>query len=365
MHSQRNLFPQDVWRYPLYEFEDIIREVDDVDLLAPRPGERFKLGFKIAKRIGLHSPLAMNPGVPRTRVQETYDLLLVSCSLPWDLLTFRLEGWRDRCRRSVCLLDEIWVKQIPQQKTFLKSLSQFDLIVLQLTRSVSAVGDLTGKPCTFLPPGVDTLRFCPIPRSRRRVVDVYSIGRRSPVTHRKLLELSETRGIFYVYDSLWGKRAFNLEEHRALYANTAGRSRFFLVNPGMVDDLGKRGDQSDIGNRYFEGAAAGCILVGEAPAIKEFQGLFDWPDAVIPLPFGSDGIGEIIDAFDRQPAREAALHQTNIVQSLRRHDWAYRWEALLRTAGLPARPGLARRKERLEELAVAVEPGTDPGRRAA
>ena len=359
LYSQRYLFPLDVWRYPLYEFEDIIRQIDAVEMVAPLPEKRFPLGFKIAKRVARYSPFAVDPGIPRMRVPGSFDLLFVPCSLPWDLLNFNLDkDWRDRCRISVCLIDEIWVRQIPRQKTYLRILSKFDFVLLNLSRSVPAIGGLSGRPCSFLPPGVDALRFCPHPRPPQRTIDVYSIGRRSEGTHRELLEMAEAGTLFYVYDTLLGKKAVNHKEHRDLYARMAGRSRFFLVNPGLIDDMGKRGDQSDIGNRYFEGAAAGCILIGEAPEIEEFPRLFGWPDAVIPLPFGSKRIGEIIDGFDKQPAREEALHKENIVQSLRRHDWAYRWEALLERVGLPPLPGLGQRKGKLEERAASIEAGT-------
>jgi hypothetical protein len=40
---------------------------------------------------------------------------------------------------------------------------------------------------------------------------------------------------------------------------------------------------------------------------------------------------------------------------LRRHDWTYRWESILRIAGLDPAPGLFTRKERLERTATLAE----------
>jgi hypothetical protein len=366
MYSLRNIFPSDAWRSPLYEFEDIIRQIDSVELLAPVPRGRFKFGNKIAKRVTRYSPIVLNPGISKASLIKNYEMMFVLCSIPWDLLAFSLDnGWKARCKTSICLLDEIWLKQISQQKYFLKILSQFDHVLICLSQSVKAIRELSGKECTFLPPAIDAIKFCPYPDPPKRVIDVYSIGRRSAATHRKLLEMAEARGLFYVYDSISGKKAINLKEHRQLFANMAGRSRFFLVNPGLIDDLGKRGDQRDIGNRYFEGAAAGCIMIGEVPEIEEFKELFDWPDAVICLPLGSDKIDAIIDELDKQPDREDVMHRNNIAQALRRHDWAYRWESLLKIAGLAPMPGLSRRKEQLEKLATSVEEGNLPQGRTA
>jgi hypothetical protein len=219
---------------------------------------------------------------------------------------------------------------------------------------VEAIGALTGRKCSFLPPGIDALRFCPYPDPPERAIDVYSLGRRSNETHRKLLEMAERRDFFYVHDSLAGNQVIHWEEHRSLVANMTKRSRFYLVNPGLIDSPEVRGNQIEIGNRYFEGAAAGCVMVGEIPCNEVYGNLFDWPDAVIPLAFGSDRIEEIVDEFDRQPDREEALRRNNIAQALRRHDWAYRWEAILKIAGLDPSPGLIKRKEQLERTAALV-----------
>jgi len=217
------------------------------------------------------------------------------------------------------------------------------------------VSEVTGKKCFFLPPGIDAVKFCPYPNPPKKAIDVYSFGRRSEATHKKLLKMAEERDFFYVYDSLSGKRAINATEHRALLANMAKRSRFFIVNPGLIDEPDKRGDQFEIGNRYFEGAASGCIMIGEIPQNAEFEKLFNWPDAVIRLPYGSDQIDTAIKELDQQPQREESIRRTNIIQSLRRHDWVFRWESVLKIAGLDPLPGLLKRKEQLEKLAKIVE----------
>jgi hypothetical protein len=44
---------------------------------------------------------------------------------------------------------------------------------------------------------------------------------------------------------------------------------------------------------------------------------------------------------------------------LMRHDWGYRWEAVLKTVGLEPMPGVLRRKERLRNLSRAVVQNDD------
>jgi len=73
------------------------------------------------------------------------------------------------------------------------------------------------------------------------------------------------------------------------------------------------------------------------------------------VPFGSEDIGDIIKDLDRQPERQAKIRQRNVVQSLLHHDWAYRWESVLKTAGLEPLPGLIKRKQELAALAAVVQ----------
>jgi hypothetical protein len=95
-------------------------------------------------------------------------------------------------------------------------------------------------------------------------------------------------------------------------------------------------------------------MIGERPTNKEFEKMFDWPDAVLNLPYGSVEIRKIIDEVQSNPRWEATMRRNNVVQSLLRHDWAYRWEAVLRAAELNPLQGLVDRKSRLECLAKEI-----------
>jgi hypothetical protein len=355
LHSQRNIYRSLHFRLGLYEFEDIIREVDEVDLVAPQPERWFGYGTRIANRLARTVHTTVNPGIPTTRVNRDYDLFVAVVQFPRDLLHVKyLEGWRDRCKTSICWLNELWISYIARTGYFLELLSQFDHVILQQAGSVGPVQKVINKPCVYLPAGIDALRFSPYPGPPQRVVDVYSIGRRSNETHRALLEMAREKKIFYVYDTIEGQQVIDPEEHRALYADTAKRSRYFIVNPGKADKREEAGEQVEFGNRFFEGAAAGTILIGETPKNDAFPKVFNWPDAVIDLPFHSDQIEGLISELDQQPERQTRIRQRNIMESLLQHDWAYRWESTLAVAGLDPLPGLAARKRRLAEMASCV-----------
>jgi len=286
-------------------------------------------------------------------------LFFAICGIPSDLLVVDAAvNWRRLCSASVCLIDEFWARQIAEYRSFLRILDKFDVVMLYYSQSVQSVGKQIHSKCYYLPPGVDTFRFTPYPEPPRRSIDVYSIGRRSEVTHRKLLEMSSTSSrFFYLHDSIAGSQAIDAIQHRVLFANTAKRSRYFLVNPGLIDNPQTTGRQSEIGNRYFEGAASGTIMIGERPKNEEFARLFDWPDALIEMPYNSNEIDVIIRKLDGQPECQERIRQNNIAQALLRHDWANRWEAVLETVGLaPAQP-LFERKKHLHALAEAIRSG--------
>jgi hypothetical protein len=352
--SQRNIFNKALFRCAHYEFEDIISQIDSVELLAPGM-DILSRRHSFAKRLAFHAPIALNPGIQKTFPKSQYDLFLAVCGAPGDLLMVNaVRNWKDICKTSICLIDELWVREMSGSRNFLRILEKFDVVMLYYSQSVKPLGERIGRKCVYLAPGVDTILFSAYPNPPKRVVDVYSIGRRSQITHEALLRMVSEEGLFYLHDSIAGDQSIDSLEHRALFANVAKRSRYFLVNPGLIDRPDKRGNQIEIGNRYFEGAASGAILLGERPNNQEFEKLFDWSDAVIPLPYNSPDIGKLIQELDRQPERQDKIRKTNMEQSLLRHDWVYRWETMLSTVGLAPLPQLFERKQRLKSIAESI-----------
>ncbi len=364
LYSQRTLFGHFHYRLGLYEFEDIVRDVDAVDLLTPTPRPWFPYGERLAMKCARRG-IGINPGIRDMTIRQDYDVFFMVVQFPRDLMQLKyIEGWKNRCRTSVCWLNEIWVPDIQHSEYYLGLLAQFDHVILQWAGSIKPVSAAIKKPCVYLPYGIDAALFAPHP-APPRAIDVYSIGRRSEATHRALLQLARQNRIFYVYDTLVGDQVVDRQAHRLLMASMAKRSRYFLVNPGKADNPEETGGQVEFGNRFFEGAAAGTIMVGETPNTEPFRRAFDWKDAVVHLPFGSEDIGTVMEELDRDPERQDTIRRNNVVQSLRRHDWVYRWAEILKLTGLAPRPELAHRTARLERLAAAVEQAPTSDRSAA
>ena len=356
--SQRNLAQIQPFRCAHFEFEDVIADIDSVDVLAPRFSNTDSR-YNRAKQLAYKTPIKLNPGIPSSPIDSDYDLFFAICGNPTDLLSIHALGdWRGRCKKAVCLIDELWVTQMGNYDRYLRMLEEFDVVVLYYSQSVDPLNKRIGPKSIFLPPAVDALRFCPYPDLLPRSIDVYSVGRRSAITHDSLLKMVARDNIFYLFDTTSADRVLDPIEHRRLVASILKRSRYYIVNPGLIDRPDIRGEQIEIGNRYFEGAAAGAILIGQRPDNGKFETFFGWPNPIVDLPYDSPDFAEAIEAIERDRDLENAIRQTNVRQSLLQHDWLYRWESILEAAGMKPLAKLNARKDRLQAFAGAIS-GSD------
>ncbi len=356
MPTLRRLNPGAAW-CSNYEFEDVIRRVDDVDLLELQPGPAFELRHRVARSLAWRSwHMRANPGVAPVRVERDYDVLVFVCMNVWDLLYLSaIRDWRTRCRVKICYMVELYAGQAAELGHFLRLLGDFDLVIQSFSGSVAAVASAVSTPCHHVPLAADLVRFTPFPAPPARVIDVLSMGRRSEPVHDELLKLAASRRIFYMHDTIPGSlvRPSNPAQHRDLLANCAKRSRFFVTYPAKFADAENQG-QSEVGARFFEGAAAGAILVGQAPTAPAFREDFPFEEAVLEVrPDGSDA-AEVVSRFEGRRAEAERIAARNAAHALRRHDWAHRWRSILRLAGVAERPGLGERIGALEALAATA-----------
>jgi hypothetical protein len=299
-----------------------------------------------------------NPGVEPVVVQRDYDVFVAVCQTFADLLYVNaIRDWKNRCRTSVVWIDEMWVASVPRYKNWLKALDQFEHVCVGSLASAGVLSGLIGRRCHWMPGGVDALRFAP-DAGLERVVDVYSVGRRWDGIHQALMAAAEAQGLFYIYDTfrdMASAKPFDHAEHRRLYANIAKRSQAFVVAPAKMDLPADTQGQAEIGYRYYEGAAAGAVLIGQKPLSDSYRRMFPWPDAVMEIrPDGSDVIA-LIESLRANEAAAARIGRRNARESLLRHDWVYRWKLICELAGLAWPEAAIEREARLQELASQLD----------
>src|SRR5262245_56993118 len=168
MPSARS-FNRRAYQCSLYEAQDVLREVDDVDLVGLEPRRSFRVRESLQRRLVYRDVskrlVYMNPGLHKVQLTRDYDLFVAVCQNQWDLLYVNaIDNWKDRCKTSVCWLDELCVADIPFCKNWLHALRQFDHIFVGGNGTVAALSAAIGQTCHWLPGAVDTVRFSRYPK---------------------------------------------------------------------------------------------------------------------------------------------------------------------------------------------------------
>ncbi len=353
--SQRAIHDR-VWHCLQFEWEDLIGEWESVDTYLP--AHSFKLSRKLytlahyatySKRLSR----ILTPHSDSCSLKQKYDLFFIVCTDIFELIAITsIKNWRTKCRNAVCYLNECWGEEWLKGREFLlHPLKEFDHIFLATQSSVEIVAKITGRPCTYLPLGVDAIKFAPFPVALERSIDIWNLGRRSPVTHQALLKLAEQKQLLYYFDTVKNGDVPDCREHRLLVSNLLKRCSFFIANHAKADEVHKTRGNMELGARYFEGAAAGTVMLGKPPDAELFLKHFNWPDAIIPIPYDALDIADTIVDLATQPKRLARIRRDNIVNSLLRHDWVYRWRRVLEAVGLEVTPQMLLRESLLRDIA--------------
>ena len=356
-----------------YELEDVVAEVtgaDRVEIVDYDAVENARRVYKAGRKLLGSRALAraIAPRLRAPRLAGEYDLFFPVFNHPFELWALAaVPDWRSRCRKAACFISEIWIQELPEY--LIELLSEFDHLFIAMQHPVAEVAQIIGKPCSYLPLAADVVRFSPYPAPPPRTIDVLNIGRRSAVTHAALMALARGRRLFYYYDTVraggpHGKQVTfsvgNAAEHRLLLAQILQRSRYYVSYRSRVNEPEQTAGREEISGRFYEGAAAGAVLVGEPPRCAEFDRQFDWPDAVIHLPFDCPDVGERLAVLDADPGRLERASRTNAQQAALRHDWLHRLQDVYRALGLQPTEAMRARARRLEELAEMARPGAHP-----
>lgn len=361
-----------------YEFEDVLSSVTRAERIdaSDIPGLEFsRRAYKLARFATRSSTLARRIApYPRNRhvLRREFEFFFPVFNHTYELYALAtIPNWRQCCGKAACFINETWSDMLPEY--LIELLSAFDHIFLGSRNSVQSVARITGRPCSYLPLAVDVARFAPASPDQPRPIHVCNIGRRSPTTHQALLEEAERQQSFYYYDTVAASgdarehRTFRIDsarEHRGMLATILKHSCYFFANRSYVNRPEFTAGREEISARFYEGAAAGTVMIGEAPRTEEFKRQFDWPDAVIHVPFDSPDIGRILAELDADSQRLREARRNNAREAALRHDWLHRIQVIFDVLGLRTTDEMRARAELLDRIARGVSVDQLPGAQA-
>ncbi len=200
----------------------------------------------------------------------------------------------------------------------------------------------------FIPIGVDALAFGT--DDPRRHIDVNGYGRQPPYISNHLSDTLNQRGLGTTYhhtDHMHIAYINDPTRHRRHFWKTLTSSRIALAYAPEAYDPSGRFECSFVGQRYFECAAAGCMMMGKRPSAPEAAELLDWEDAVIDLPDDPAEAAHAIHVVLGDAERLRAASNRNYQNCLKKHDWRHRVLQMAQTIGLARGDQFRRELERL------------------
>lgn len=343
-----------------YEYEDVIAEkLDEANILLPSHGSFSRHALRANSFIHRYSPIEPRLGFlgKQVALKQNHELFFFNPAQPRDLSYLSaVPDWRKHSRFAICCLQELWADDIPKLGHTLDILNKFDHITSPFYHTTEILRAHLSVPVTYLPWGVDTVLFNPGPCPPRRAIDFCCIGEIADTTHSNLIDYTDTTGRFYFYNTITGRHSIlSHRAHRHNYANILKRSHFFLTYHAKIARKDERGTQKEFGLRYFEGTAAGTILLGDRVHNPAFDEYLAWPDSVIEAPFGTQDIVRITEQIEKNPDRIKAARRHNVIEALNRHDYLYRWEKVLQIAGMSMTLKMDTRRKKLTELAAVAQ----------
>jgi Glycosyl transferases group 1 len=298
------------------ELEDVFVELTGAALLCPRDtGE-------------LASTLAMLP-------TQSADLFVTASSLSQPVgLLMEIRNWRRPFRRVFGYIFDPFVAEGLTTPTefrrrisrFHRTVRQFDQLFVPGRLAVKQFADYYRVPVAYLPIAADVRQFGSMQSNRPITVNAY--GRQHP-GHVEALSVAYNTN--HSSRSLHHTSQFVMRDilHRRQY-----RTHFWKIltmscitlayDLKLVDPDERRLPFSIVAQRWFEGLAAGCVVVGYRPRCPEADEILTWKDATLECPEDPGKFLQFIDDLLSDPSRLETIRISNFTNMLHAHDWGYR-----------------------------------------
>ncbi|MBA2526447.1 MAG: glycosyltransferase family 1 protein [Pyrinomonadaceae bacterium] len=302
----------------LRDFEDeIVRVTEAEQVIAPtRSFPKF-----ISNRLAHGTRYArFRRWIPREEHELKADVLWVVLMGPESFTLDLYTGWDKGVGLKILYLFDTLDAHLPCIRRVLRS-TKWDFTSTAFYGAKPFLDEKTQREWHLVRHGVKLDRFQP-GSERERVIDFCAYGRRQEKVHKVIKEFCNREGKYYDYTTAASIQP-NLDprEHYSHYAWHLSRTIFNFcwpveaTHPGLIDS------HSPITCRWFEAAASGNVILGQAPAEPGFEHLFG-PDAVLKIDYQN---GNLMNVFEklwekRHEHLQAALERRAALS----HKWT--WE---------------------------------------
>ena len=307
------------------DFENTVARCVDADILPVSPVLRRDRANRLL-RGRLKQPRADPP-------REKYDLCLLAAMGLFSMNTLTgVRGLRSACRKLVVYVYDSWPEDVHWFRRNRRLWDACDHLFVSFPEAVDAYARFLDCPVEYLPQAIDPYRFHP--DRVDRPLDIVSIGRRIPEAHRLLREVADRHDLFYYYTRVESAQAIDLEDSYALVARILQSTRASVCWP-VSQRTGRNRTISPVTVRWFEAAASGVVVLGEAPSTGEFRELFPYEGFVRRLDLTDPArfertVLEALNGDDRPERRQLADHVRTA------HSWEARLATILNATGLSA-----------------------------
>ncbi len=338
----------------LHEAEDVLVEHSDAELRplrnhARRPGFRARRVIGWTARFALRRPILLPATSLRQRHPAGHVVLLAHSLRDLGLLE-QLRDVRRQARTVSVWVPELWPTAMTSPTLPYEPYALIDHLfigvgdVAEQCRSLAPNADVH-----VVPPATDVVRFAPDEPGGTRQIAVLGIGRRDPVQHEQLRRWSLRTDKLYVYDTLV-QEAVDWRQHRESLAHWYRHSHVSVCNYAKHDMPDIVGEIRLPPFRFYEGMAAGTLLLGMAPDEARQKDLIG---RSIVDPLIDDLTSTLNPVVDADPLRPDLTKTRNdhVATASAGHDWGHRWAEILGVLGESVPERLAGRLERLSSKA--------------
>jgi hypothetical protein len=284
----------------------------------------------------------------RSGTDEGADLLILVGMGPSSLNMLRtIPNWREKYGQVAAYIVDIYP---PSESKFDRQLLQgLDALFVSYSQMVEPLEKKFGVRAQFLPQATDVFAFGGFNSDRR--IDVAAFGRQPQDVVQKIIVESRpnaTSNLFAWWSEQKNPYTRNIVQDQSAFTSILSRARISLcfrfedTHPHIYRGV------SPITARWFESAAAGCVIAGSRPSSPEGIETLSWDNSVMELSTdGSACVKQLRDLLE-EPLLLRTVGYNNFKSAALGHDWGHRIVTILDFLSIETPPKLV---DRLRVLA--------------